>query len=257
MLQNTKYDVFLRDSLCVFAVQKNSEDTFKLVSSKNLKYIYPINSEWTFDGNFFSEENGEILTQISLAKMKPNLAFIASLKIDELKIPSFDITKAQAKQKYSEKNIDFSEAKLNIFRQGTENINGVIDVHMNAIKCIDGIFTELVFKIYYQRTSYINVEKFIYELDDEFIDKEDSFIFTVNSNELFSMLYINGKLRKTFALNPRNTLDLSLNMPLNKNIENMTMKIGDTKKALQLRNAMMYNKYINEHQISAIQTAIA
>ena len=259
MFQCSKYNVFSADTFCFFGAVKE-DDEFKKVSPTNSKYIFPVNDLWTLDRmKIFNEKGGELETNINLANVDPSLTFISSFSIDEKMMPSFPITKSQARQKYSDrKDVDFSLGKFNLFKQGNENIDGVVDIHFNAMKCTDGIFKELVFKIYFQKTTTINVQKMTYEIeDDSFIGSSSSFLFSINSKEFYSKLFINGAFIRTFSLDMLHSLGLNVNDPFNKCRKNLTLTVGDTKKALQLRSAIITNRFVDDQYAKHALNAIA
>jgi len=239
-------DSYYRRSSCIFGIKRENEE-LNALSPKNQKYEWPVNDLWAVENRRLNEDAGLVETSINLANASPSITFIASYSIDESNVPSLPIFKSNARMKYSsDRSVDFSSGNIQIFKQGDDYINKVVDIHANVFRCRDGLFNELCFNVCYKRTNELNIDKFSIELDDEFINRCSTFMVSFNSSKLTAELSIDGRLKKTFPLGVFHSMNLPLSTPFDKSKENMTLKIGDKKRSiLRIENALVISSYLN------------
>lgn len=202
MLQNTKHDLLLRDPLCVFAVSRGPDGKFRLISPRcGHGYASPSNAPWAMDGGQFGEDGGAIETQVSLAGKPMEVSFAADFSVRESQVPSLGVTKAQAKLIRPSRGQGDAPAEFSLFRQGTDAIDGVLDISLAVAKCSDGLFAELEARLHLQRGASLNVEKFTCRMDSEPIFRRCQFAFTASASGLCAMLYIGRPAEE--AVRPR------------------------------------------------------
>lgn len=149
---------------------------------------------------------------------------------------------------------------IQLFKQGSDNLNGVIDCGLNLYKTNDENFGDLKLKIYYFNgvgTSAVNLQEYSFKLDNgfisNFIDNFSMLILTLNSNEGLINVYVNNDLVDSYNLPLVDIKDSPLNLPLLEDNEHTRFTIGGTNsKLLMMRDFFVFNRIINNDETAVL-----
>ena len=254
MLKCSKYDPFLRDRSCIFGASKCNGDWI-LVSSVNDSFIIPSNEPWFSESSIFSKEaDNKLKTAVTLRNNdeRRSYSFSFSLKIDD------DQLESVAAKKFEFLNFGLFESKrqslkMNLLKQGTENINGMADISIIAANCEDGTAKRLLTKFYFMRTDKINLQSFAFDFNENELTESSLITVTLDTNFYIVQIFVDNELRKTFSLSLDYSLDLPLNKPFREGDEMNHFTIGDEKKALSLSSVFVFTKTIDASVFSSMK----
>jgi len=248
MIYHSSQNTFQADKRCIMAFIDGQ--SFK---STDYNYIYPRNDLF---GKTYAVSGSLIDTSIDLRKL-PAASFLLmfALKLDESKLPIIDKTLDECK--HPEWMIDKPAfAKINLIKQGTTNLDGLLDICLECGKCKDGVHRRLIVKQYFKNTTKINrtVSTCSFK-ENQFLSKTDVLFISVDTAISIMSVWVNDERIADIPLDYVATSTNKFNYPMSEKRECSCATIGDKNEALYLKSAVMFNKNIDPMTYSALRRA--
>lgn len=149
-------------------------------------------------------------------------------------------------------------AKVQIFKQGFDNLDGVLDCYMHVYKTSNEFFASLEFKVYYFNgldVSTINLHTISIDLNDslvkKFISNFSSLNVILDSSNGFVKLFINNDFIESKALDLIKINNSTLNYPSSNSDESKKFILGGVgTKCLKMRDFFIFKRILLDYELS-------
>lgn len=158
------------------------------------------------------------------------------------------------------KNVILSKqltSKIQLFKQGFDNLDGILDCFVNIFKTSTEYFGTLTFKVYYFNGSgnnTVNLHEIKFNINDDFINKfiNNFALLTIilDSKNGFVKLYVNDMLFSTEQLDLFKINKSTLNYPSSNSNECKKFNIGGFgSKCLEMRDFFVFDRSFLDYEL--------
>jgi len=256
MIKDTWSDFFRFDRHCVFSFIKLN-DKWENYSLINMSLMQPAFEKIDIFGDAFGCEKSRISTKYDMTRLNSSdTSFIFYLKIDDNKLSDVKYTTDQCrKSEYLSDKPKFDV--IHLVKQGSMNVNGVLDIYIEACRCSDGVFKRLVVKQHLARTCRFNVVKAYAVLpknDDQTL--YDRLSIDINNTLHTLTINFNNETICIESIDPMISVGLLYNNPMSNSIECRRVVVGDDFDGFDISCAMMFDRSMQAKAINDIETVL-
>lgn len=150
-----------------------------------------------------------------------------------------------------------SASKIQLFKQGFDNLDGILDCFVNIFKTSTEYFGTLTFKVYYfngSGSNTVNLHEIKFDINDDFINKFiNNFALLsiiLDSKNGFVKLYVNDVLFSSTQLDLFKINKSTLNYPSSNSNECKKLIIGGSgSKCLEMRDFFVFDRSFLDYEL--------